>query len=122
MSVPSTPNGMVRHWVVARSEPTGQVTAQVVGVPELSANAATRADAIEQLRAKIMDWMATGQLMSIEVPCPNPLLDFPGHLDPNDPIEQEFLEELRRRRRDDLDQTLAEDDQECSNSSSTPTT
>ena len=52
----------------------------------------------------------------------NPLLHFHGHLDPNDPLEQEFLEELARRRREDPDHTLREGDQECSNSSSTPTT
>jgi hypothetical protein len=52
----------------------------------------------------------------------NPLLHFPGHLDPNDPIEQEFMEELARQRREDLEQTLQGDGQECSNSSSTPIT
>ncbi len=52
----------------------------------------------------------------------NPLLHFPSHLDPNDPIEQEFVEELARRRREDLEQTLREESQECSNSFSTPTT
>ena len=51
----------------------------------------------------------------------NPLLHFPAHLDANDPLEREFVEELARRRREDLEQTLREDDQECSNSSSTPT-
>ena len=49
----------------------------------------------------------------------NPLLDYSGHLDPNDPVEQEFVEELARRRREDLDQTLREDSQECSSSPST---
>jgi hypothetical protein len=52
----------------------------------------------------------------------NPLLHFPGHLDPKDPLEQEFVQELTRRRRDDAEQSLREDDQECFNSSSTPTT
>ena len=61
-------------------------------------------------------------LMADEVPSANPLLHFPGHLDPNDPLEREFVEELARRRREDLDQTLREDGQECSNSSSTATT
>ena len=52
----------------------------------------------------------------------NPLLNFHGHLDPNDLLEQEFVEELARHTREDLERTLREDDQECSNSSSTPTT
>jgi len=61
-------------------------------------------------------------LLGDEVPSANPLLHFHGHLDPNDPLAQEFMGELARRRREDLEQTLREDGQECSNSSSTPTT
>ena len=60
-------------------------------------------------------------LLAGEAPSANPLLHFDGHLDPNDPQVQEFVEELARRRREDLEQTLREDE-ECSNSSSTPTT
>ncbi len=62
------------------------------------------------------------RLITGEVQSANPLLHFHTHLDPNDPIEQEFVRELARRRREDLEQTLREDGQECSNSSSTPTT
>jgi hypothetical protein len=58
-------------------------------------------------------------LLTSEVP--NPLLNFHGHLDPNDPAEIEFREELARLKREDLERTLREDE-ECSNSSSTPTT
>ena len=115
-------NGAVRHWVVARSEPSGQFTAQVVGLPELSATAPTRAEAIERIRVLLRDWVVTGQLISIEVPVANPLLHFSGHIDPDDPIEQDFMKELARLRQEDLEQTLREDDQECSSSSSTPTT
>ena len=61
-------------------------------------------------------------LMSDNIPSANPLLHFPGHLDPKDPLEKEFMEELARRRREDLERTLREDGQECSNSSSTRTT
>ena len=53
---------------------------------------------------------------------PNPLLHFHGHRDPNDELEKEFQEELARLKREDLERTLREYDQECSNSSSTPTT
>jgi hypothetical protein len=61
-------------------------------------------------------------LLADAVPSANPLLNFPGHLDPNDPMEDEFVKELARRRREDLEQSLREDGKECSNSSSTPTT
>ena len=55
-----------------------------------------------------------------ETPDANHLLHFHGHLDPNDPLAQEFVEELARLKREDFDRTLREDE-ECSNSSSTPT-
>ena len=60
-------------------------------------------------------------LLAGEVPSVNPLMNFHGHLDPNDPAEKEFREELARLKREDLERTLREDE-ECSNSSSTPTT
>jgi hypothetical protein len=53
---------------------------------------------------------------------PNPLLNFHGHRDPNDELEKEFVEEMARLKREDLERTLREYDQECPNSSSTPTT
>jgi len=46
----------------------------------------------------------------IEVPVPNPLLHFAGHLDPNDPLEKEFVEELVRLRREGIEETLREDE------------
>jgi hypothetical protein len=52
---------------------------------------------------------------------PNPVLTFHGHLDPNDPAEIEFMEELGRLKWEDLARTLREDE-ECPNSSSIPTT
>lgn len=52
------------------------------------------------------------------VPSPSP----PTLHDPQSLLEKEFLEDLERFRREDLERTLQEDDRECSNSSSTPTT
>jgi hypothetical protein len=46
---------------------------------------------------------------------PNPLLNFHGHRDPNDPSEIEFIEEMARLKREDLERTLREDE-EWSNS------
>ena len=60
-------------------------------------------------------------LMADEGPRANPLLNFHGHLDPNDPSSIEFMEEMARLKREDLERTLREDE-EWSNSSSTPTT
>ena len=109
MSSPSTmPNGPLQHWVVNCCEPSGQFTAQVVGLPELRATAPTREAAIEQVRDMLRDWVATDQLVSIEVPVANPLLHFTGHIDRDDPIEQEFLKHLARFRQEDREQTLRE--------------
>jgi hypothetical protein len=53
-------------------------------------------------------------LITVGVRNENLLLHFPAHLDPNDQAEQEFVEDLARRRREDLEQTLRGDGQECS--------
>ena len=98
----------------------GQFTAQLVGLPELAATAATREEAIQQVRKRLAEYLASGRL--VLVGAPHPLMQWSGHADPNDPLEKEFLEELERLRREDLEQTLRENEQECSNSSSTPTT
>ena len=62
------------------------------------------------------------RLMADGVRRENPLLHFKGHRDPNDPLEQEFVAEMARLRREDYERTIREDEQECSNSSLTPTT
>jgi hypothetical protein len=115
-------NGVVQHWILVRPEPPGRFTAQALGLPELCATAATRDEAIQQVRTRLGEWLASGQLVAVEVPGETPLLKWFGHTDPNDPNEQAYLEELARLRREDLERTLRELDQECSNSSSTPTT
>jgi len=53
------------------------------------------------------------RLIADEVPSVNPLLHFSGHVDPNDPMEQEFVEELASRRREDLEQTMREEVRFC---------
>jgi hypothetical protein len=55
--------------------------------------------------------------VTMDVPNVNPLLRFPGHLDPNDPLEKEFVEELARLHREDLERAQRAYDQQCSNSS-----
>ena len=66
--------------------------------------------------------MKNGLRPQPETPLVNPLLQFSAHLDPNDPLEQEFLAELARQRQEDVEQTVREDAQACPSSSSTPTT
>ena len=114
------------QWIIVRPEPAGQFTAQLLGLPELSATAAKREEAIEQVRVRILEWIALGQLVPVEImPKEHPVLRFHGWIDPNDPDEQAYLEELARLKAEDLERTLreyAEEDQQCSGSSSTPTT
>jgi hypothetical protein len=120
--VNTSQNRAVQQWITVLIDSSGQHTAQVVGLQELRATAPTRTEAIEKVRGMLGEWLASGQLTVIEVPAPNPLLQFAGHLDSNDPLEQEFVAELARRRREDFEQTLREEGQACPNSSSTPTT
>ena len=67
------------------------------------------------------EWLASGDLVEVEVSAENSLLKWAGWAK-DDPLEQEYLEELARMKREDLERTLREYDQECSGSSSTPTT
>lgn len=118
-------NQSLHHWIVVRAAPAGQFTAQLLGLPELSATAASREEAIQQVRARILEWIALGQLVHVEIPKEHPLVRYHGWKDPNDPEEKLFLEELARMKAEDLERTLreyAEEDQRCSGSSSTPTT
>lgn len=130
--------------VLVRPEPPGLYTAQAVGLPEISATAATREEAIEQVRKIIQEWLAAGHLVAVQVPQENPLQKWFGHTNPNDPderayldelarfrqedlegrLDKEFLEDLKRFREEDLQRTLQEyelEDRACSDSSSTPT-
>jgi hypothetical protein len=89
----------------------------VIGLPEVQATAGSSEEAVREVKDRLQEWLLSGQLVPIELhPADSPPLD------PNDPLEQEFLKELERYRREDLERTLQEDDQQCSNSSSTPTT
>jgi len=115
-------NGAVRHWVAVREGPAGQFTAQAVGLPEICATAGTRAEALERLHGILENSLASGQLVSMELQVDGSIVRSAGPTDPNDPEEQAFLAELARSKQEDLQNTLRELDQECCNSSSTPTT
>ena len=114
-------NGHVQNWVTVTPEPAGQFTVQAVGLPEIRATAATREEALLRVQEMLRGLLASGQLVPIEVRSDNMLLNWVG-ADPNDPDEQAYLEALARDRAEDLENTLRELDQECSNTSSTPTT
>jgi hypothetical protein len=95
-----------------------------VGLPEIQATAATRAEAVEQVRTILVQWLSTGQLVALTLlPATAPLKP-PGWAR-DDALEQEFLDHLARFRQEDLERTLREyerEDHGCSDTSSTPTT
>jgi hypothetical protein len=112
----------ISQLVLVRPEPPGQYTAQAAGLPDIRAAAATREEAIEMVQKALQKELAAGNLVPVQVPQEKPLLQWFGRTNPNDPNEQAYLEELERFRREDLERTLREYDQECSDSSLTPTT
>jgi predicted RNase H-like HicB family nuclease len=123
----------MNQLVLVRNEPNGQFTGHLVGVPELHATGATREEVIRQIRRLLNEWIASGQLVPIDLPDDNPWLKYAGWAK-DDPYEQIYLEELAKAKKEDLERTLKEyekedlegslkeREQECPNSSSTPTT
>jgi hypothetical protein len=69
MTVPYR-DGAIPMWqlVVVRPEPSGQYTAQVVGIPEVRATAATEEEAIEQTRQTLAEWLKTARWVQVPVP------------------------------------------------------
>jgi hypothetical protein len=105
------------HAVVVRPDPPGQYTAQVVAFPQIRATASTEQGALEEVQGRLAEWLATARWVQVKVPTPptaNPALEFAGHMK-DDPLFDEFLEEIERYRRE-------VDERECPNSSSIPNT
>jgi hypothetical protein len=108
--------------VQIRPEPGGQFTAQLLGLADLHVTAATREEAVEQLRALIRQRLESGSLVCMDIPRENPLMRWFGHAK-DDPTFGDYLEEIRKYREEvdpHADQGL--DPGECSDTSSTPTT
>jgi hypothetical protein len=103
-------------------EPDGRFTARLVGEPDLSATSATPEEAVEQLRTRLQEEVNWGRLFAIELPQQNPVLQYAGHAK-DDPEFEEYLEEIRKFR-EEMDRREGRflDSDECSDTSSTPTT
>jgi hypothetical protein len=114
---------LARVLIQLRQDHGGECTAEVAGMPELQATAPNRAEAIERVRALLVERFSSGDLIALPVLRRTPRKP-PGWAN-DDPLEQEFLAELARRRAEDLEQTIREyeeEDRRCSDTSSTPTT
>jgi predicted RNase H-like HicB family nuclease len=104
---PLHPGVFVPPLVRLHENPSGQYHAQVVGIPEIHATAATSAEALAQARQQLTQWLAAGQLVPLGIPPWTPPLRSPGWA-ANDALEQEYLEDLARSRQEDLERTLRE--------------
>ena len=121
---PVTSTSHVWPLVKVHKEEADGYTAEVVGLSEVHATAATRDEALAQVRAQLLERFATEQIVPLALPLRLPGVK-PAGWAANDPLEQEFLEELARARQLDLESTVQElkrDDEGCSGTSSTPTT
>jgi hypothetical protein len=121
---PVTPMSHVWPLVKIHKEEADGYRAEVVGLSEVHATAATRDEALAQVRAQLLERFATEQIVPLALPIRLPVMK-PAGWAASDPIEQEYLEELARARQQDLESTLHEfepDGEGCSNTSSTPTT
>jgi predicted RNase H-like HicB family nuclease len=124
MSKLAVPASYVWPLVQVHKEESDGYSAQVVGLAEVRATAATRDEALAQVRALLLERFASEQLVPLAIPLRLPSMK-PAGWAAKDALEQEFLEELARARQQDLENALREferDDEGCSNTSSTPTT
>ena len=89
----------MHYPVIVRSESTGRYVARPLGVPEIEATAATEAEAIEQVRHELSEWLRSAKLVQVDVPAAgvNPWLETFGR-SADDPDFDEFQTELARVR------------------------
>src|SRR5437870_5548055 len=110
----TAPGATASVLIVVRAEPPGQFTAEAVGIAEIRATADSRELAMHEVRRILAQWFAEGKIVRVDVPQENAWLKLVDFIDPDDPVEREFLEILEEQRRADLEQTLKEyEDEEC---------
>jgi hypothetical protein len=105
-----------------REAPVGQFTAELLGAPDLRATAATREAAIEQVRSLLQYEVNMGSVVALEIPRRHPVMEFAGAWK-DDPDFDLYLAEIRKfREEEDRREGFVPDTDECSLTSSTPTT
>jgi predicted RNase H-like HicB family nuclease len=85
--------------VIIRSESSNRFVARPVGIPEIEASGPTEAEAIEQLKQKLDEWLRDAKVVEITVPTGNVWLDTFGR-SAKDRLWEEYEEELERIRRE----------------------
>jgi hypothetical protein len=97
--------------VEVQRDPSGRYTARLVGLPDLQATAASRDEALLAVRQALLSCLTSGTLVPLHIPAASLFPAF-HHTDPDDTLEKEYLQELERQRREDLERTLHEYDEE----------
>jgi hypothetical protein len=121
LEIPSS-TSVSSFLIEVRAEPAGRFTAQLIGAADLHATAATREEAMDELRALLRQRLDSGSLVWLEVPRENPLMRWFGHAK-DDPTFPEYLEEIRKFREEmDRRDDTGSGSSECSDTSLTPTT
>jgi hypothetical protein len=115
----------IYHHLFVRPAGSGGYTAGVLGLPEVRATGATEPQALQAVLKSLEEWLTTTRWVQVRVPQTGPgppVTQHAGFVDPTDPDQQEYLELLKKMREEDRERTLREYQEECSGSSSTPTT
>ncbi|HZW30654.1 MAG TPA: hypothetical protein VFF52_08115 [Isosphaeraceae bacterium] len=100
----------------------GQVTAELLGAPDIHATAPSQEEAVERLQRLLQQQVNLGSLVAVEIPQQHPLAKWAGYLK-DDPDFDDYVEEIRKFREEmDRREGYVPDTDECSNTSSTPTT
>jgi predicted RNase H-like HicB family nuclease len=90
----------MEYSVVVRPEAENKYVAQALAIPEIKAEAATEAEAVEQVSQALQQWLASAKVVQVSVPAPqnhNPWLEAFGR-SADDPDFEDFVEELKRAR------------------------
>lgn len=83
--------------VIVRPESGNRFVACPLGLPQLETTAASEAEAVEQVKHKLDQWMNGARIVEVDVPTGNPWLDTAGR-SANDPLFEEYQAEIKRYR------------------------
>ena len=89
--------------VIVRPEAPNRYVDHSITIPEVRAVAATEAEAIEQVRDSLANWLGSGKLVRVQVPFSNggnPWLESFGR-SAHDPDFDEYVQEIQRARSTD---------------------
>lgn len=95
---------IMQYPILIRTKSTDRYVAEPVGLSELRVEAATETDALEQVGQALKDWLGSNaRLVHLNLEAPrdsNPWLESFGR-SADDPLFEDFLEEMARARADD---------------------